>query len=125
MTPLILVVEDEPPVRRVTCAHLERAGFRCLDAETADRAQRILAAGTVPDLMVLDVRLPDVPGPAFALQVHRHHPAIPVLFVSGWIDGLADSTTLAPLRWGFLQKPFSGEALIGGVKRLLAAETRG
>jgi two-component system cell cycle sensor histidine kinase/response regulator CckA len=117
--PLALVVEDEPPVRRVTCQYLADGGFECVDAETSAHALELLAKGTLPDLMVLDVRLPDLPGPALALRVHQQHPGLPVLFVSGWIDGLADAETLAPLRWAFLPKPFTGDQLLQAARGLL------
>jgi len=117
--PLVLVVEDEPVILRVTCHHLEDAGFACVNADTATHALAILAE-TVPDLLVLDIRLPDIPGPELALVIHRRYPTIPVLFVSGWIDGLADAGTLAMLRWEFLQKPFTGEALVAAARRLFA-----
>jgi CheY-like chemotaxis protein len=116
--PLVLVVEDEPVILRVTCHHLEDAGFECVNADTATHALAVLAQ-TVPDLLVLDIRLPDIPGPELALRVHGNYPTIPVLFVSGWIDGLAEAATLEPLRWEFLQKPFTGEALVAAARRLL------
>ncbi len=109
------------PVRRVTCRYLEDAGFDCVDAAHAAHALKLLAAGAIPNLMVLDVRLPDIPGPALALRIHRLLPNIPVLFVSGWIDRLVDPDTLSPLRWEFLQKPFTGDALLARVRQLLSS----
>jgi DNA-binding response OmpR family regulator len=79
----------------------------------------VLSGGTIPDLMVMDIRLPDMPGPEVALRIHERHPHIPVLFVSGWTEGLADAELLASLRWDFLPKPFTGEELINRVRRLL------
>jgi len=119
MPPLVLVVEDEPLVRGVTCRYLAEAGLRCLDAETGQEAIRLVERGAVPDLTVLDIRLPDMPGFAVALRIHQRHPQIPVLFVSGWVDGLADPHTLGDMRWEFLQKPFTGEQLVETAHRLL------
>lgn len=120
MPPLILVVEDEPQVQRVTCQLLEDAGFTCVRADTAADAMAILAAGPIPDLLVVDIRLPDIPGPELALRIHTQYPRIPVLFMSGWIDNLTDATRLGPLRWSFLPKPFTGETLAEAARRLLA-----
>lgn len=119
MPPLILVVEDEPQVARVACQHLAEAGFACMSAASAADAMVMVSAGRVPDLLLLDVRLPDVPGPELALRIHARYPRLPVLFVSGWVDGLTDSAHLEPLRWDFVPKPFTGEALVGAVQRLL------
>ena len=121
--PVILLVEDEPAVQRVTCQYLEEAGMVCLGAHNAAQAMEILGAGRVPDLLILDVRLPDLPGPELALRIHSRYPRIPVLFVSGWVDGLANPGTLEALEWGFLQKPFTGEALIGLVRRMVPARS--
>lgn len=118
MPSLILVVEDEPLIRRVTCHFLESAGFRCISAGTAAEAMELLDGRDDPDLLVLDVRLPDISGPEMALQVRDRHPNLSVLFVSGWVDGLS-SSTLEPLRWDFLPKPFTGEELVKAVHRML------
>ncbi|HEX2219616.1 MAG TPA: response regulator [Gemmatimonadales bacterium] len=121
--PVILLVEDEPAVQRVTCQYLEEAGMVCLAADNAAQAMDILGAGQVPDLLVLDVRLPDLPGPELALRIHSRYPRIPVLFVSGWVDGLANPGTLEALAWGFLQKPYTGEALVERVRRMVPARS--
>jgi two-component system cell cycle sensor histidine kinase/response regulator CckA len=116
---LILVVEDEPQVARVTCQQLVEAGFSCMSAGTASDAMSMVSAERLPDLLLLDVRLPDLPGPELALRIHARYPRVPVLFVSGWIDGLTDAAHLEPLRWDFVPKPFTGEALVAAVRRLL------
>ena len=95
----------------------------CLSADNAAQAMEILGAGRVPDLLILDVRLPDLPGPELALRIHSRYPRIPVLFVSGWIDGLASPGTLEALEWGFLQKPFAGQALVEVVRRMIPASS--
>jgi DNA-binding response OmpR family regulator len=116
--PLVLVVEDEPAVLRVACQYLRDAGFECVNADTGAHALEMLA-DTAPDLLVLDIRLPDLSGPEVALRIHEKHPNTPVLFVSGWIDGLADPVSLEPLHWEFLPKPFTGDDLIATARRLL------
>jgi two-component system cell cycle sensor histidine kinase/response regulator CckA len=117
--PLILVVEDQPLVRNVTCRFLVEGGFSCLAAATAAEALEILDAGQLPSLLVIDVRLPDLPGPELALRIHIQYPRLPVLFVSGWVDGLTNAAHLEPLRWEFLQKPFTSEKILEAVRRLV------
>ena len=121
--PLILVVEDEPQVSRITCQHLAGAGFTCVSAASAADAMDMMSGGRLPDLLLLDVRLPDLPGPELALRIHARYPRIPVLFVSGWVDGLTDAAHFEPLRWDFVPKPFTGDALVGAVRRLLDSVT--
>ncbi len=121
---IILVVDDEPAVRRVTGIYLETAGFRCLGAGTAADALTLLGSGRPPDLMVIDVRLPGLSGPELALEVHARYPSIPVLFVSAWPDTRATVGDAQSLRWDFLPKPYTGEALVGAVLGLLPPTTK-
>jgi len=84
MPPLILVVEDEPSLLRATCRMLKYEGHTCLPAHDAGQTLDLLGSGQIPDLMIMDVRLPGLSGPELALRIHASHPRIPVLFVSGW-----------------------------------------
>jgi CheY-like chemotaxis protein len=119
--PLILVVDDDPMVQGVTRRMLQLAGYSVLTADTAIDALTYLKQGQPPDLAVLDIRLPDLPGTKLALRIHEQQPRIPVLFVSGWPGEQIDPEQLAALRWEFLQKPFSQKALLPAVERLLNA----
>ena len=118
LLPLALVVEDERVVAMVICRHLDLAGYRCLLFGSGAQAMEVVEAGVMPDVMILDIRLPGLQGPEIALRVHQRHPNIPVLFTSGWTNGLTDSTALGTARWEFLPKPFDGEALVSAVRRL-------
>ena len=119
MPPYILVVEDEPLVARTTCRQLEQAGFACTVAGSAAQALELIGGGEVPDLIVLDIRLPDLPGPELALRIHNRYTRVPILFVSGWAGGLADPDKFNQLHWDFLPKPFTGETLGSAVRRML------
>jgi two-component system, cell cycle sensor histidine kinase and response regulator CckA len=121
MPPLILVVEDEPTVRRLACRQLEKAGFDTLAAASAAEATGILDAGQIPELLVLDVRLPDLYGPEFALRIQIRYPRLPVVFISGWPDIGTHRGDLGASQWLFLEKPFSGKALVQAVRDLLAS----
>jgi two-component system C4-dicarboxylate transport response regulator DctD len=120
MQPLVLVVDDEPHVRLVTSRYLEEAGFECIQAGAADEAMAWLDRGRIPDVAVLDIRLPDQSGPELALRIHARFPSIPVLFISAWPEAQSKPEELAPLRWLFVQKPFVGATLKEAVRRLLA-----
>jgi CheY-like chemotaxis protein len=122
VSPLILVVEDEPTVQRATCRMLELEGYVCLPAQDAGEALELLGAGRIPDLMVIDIRLPGMSGPELALRIHTRYPRIPVLFVSGWVDGLADPAQLDRMHWAFLAKPYNPDALVGAAQRMLGIQ---
>jgi FixJ family two-component response regulator len=113
----VVLVVDEPFLSQVACWYLESAGFDCMTAPTG---ATLASHGMAPSVMVLDVHLPDVPGPDLALGVHEVHADIPVLFVSEWAAGVVDPDALSGLRWEFLRKPYKREALIEAVQRLAA-----
>ena len=70
MAQTVLVVEDEVKIRELLRSYLERAGLDVVT--TGSGAEAItLAARAVPDLVILDLRLPDVPGEEVAREVRR------------------------------------------------------
>jgi CheY-like chemotaxis protein len=101
---------------------LELEGYACLPALDAEQAMQVLETGQIPDLMVIDVRLPGISGPELALRVHSRYPRVPVLFVSGWVDGLADPALLDRMHWAFLAKPYNPEALVGAAQQMLGIQ---
>src|SRR5207248_2304008 len=62
----VLVVEDEPDIRRLVVLHLERDGFRCRTATSGSDALREVKTA-IPDLVVLDLMLPELDGLAVCL----------------------------------------------------------
>jgi two-component system, cell cycle sensor histidine kinase and response regulator CckA len=101
---------------------LELEGYVCLPTQDAGEALELLGGGRIPDLMVIDIRLPGMSGPELALRIHTRYPRIPVLFVSGWVDGLADPAQLDRMHWAFLAKPYHPEALVGAAQRMLGIQ---
>jgi two-component system KDP operon response regulator KdpE len=78
--PLILVIEDEAPIRRFLRASLSEQGYRFNEAETAQDGLR-LAASQPPDLIVLDLGLPDQNGLEVLRQI-RDWSSVPIIIVS-------------------------------------------
>jgi two-component system, cell cycle sensor histidine kinase and response regulator CckA len=119
MPRLILLVDDDPLVQGEARRMLQLAGYTCLTADTAIDALTYLKNGPVPDLVILDIRLQDLPGIKLALRIHAQYPQIPILFVSGWAGEAVNPHELVGLRWGSLQKPYTPETLLPAVERLL------
>jgi CheY-like chemotaxis protein len=115
--PTVLVVDDEPQVRALTTRILDQAGFTVAAASSASEALELLVGGV--DLMVLDVRLPDLNGPDLALQVWRRRPALPILFISGWAEPAVSDPGVQALVHDFIPKPFTHDQLLTAVRRLL------
>ena len=117
MPQTVLVVEDETKIRELLRSYLEREGFTVLT--TASGAEAIgLAEHAAPDLIVLDLRLPDVPGEEVAREVRRSS-AVPILMLTA---KSAEDDRIHGLEVGaddYVTKPFSPRELILRVHAIL------
>jgi two-component system alkaline phosphatase synthesis response regulator PhoP len=121
MPPTILTVDDEPDVLELIRFHLTNAGCEVLTATSGRVALETIRARR-PDLVLLDLMLPDIDGFGVC-EILRRQPAtatLPIIIVSAW--STLDSRNLG-LELGaldYLTKPFSPKTLVGRVKRLLS-----
>lgn len=115
---LALIVDDEPAVRSLVCAILQRDGFRTLEAEDGAQAVRVIQeAGEGLHVLVTDIRMPGgVDGLQLADLARESLPALPVVVISGYAD--AERNRRDGLE--FLQKPFQAGALLNAVRRALS-----
>ena len=117
MARTVLVVEDEAKIRDLLRSYLEREGFTVLT--TASGAEAIgLAERAAPDLIVLDLRLPDVPGEEVAREVRRTS-SVPILMLTA---KTAEEDRIRGLEIGaddYVTKPFSPRELILRVHAIL------
>ena len=79
-SPLILLIDDEPPIRRLVHTALSGEGYRVLEAETGTAGVH-LAAQQPPDLVILDLGLPDADGQV-VLQQMREWLKAPIIVLS-------------------------------------------
>ena len=115
----VLLVEDQPIVRRLTRRFLEAAGYRVLDTGEPQAAFG-LAQETDIDLLVTDVVMPNMSGPDLARRIRTFKPSLPVLFMSGFAGHSAlDEVSGAP----FLRKPFTPGELTTTAASLLKAQS--
>jgi CheY-like chemotaxis protein len=122
-TETILLVEDEPAVRRLAARALEEAGYRVLAC--ADGAEAVAVArgekGRI-HLVVSDVVMPGMDGPAVVQEIARVRPDARVLFVSGYLGNANDVLEqLARKGAPVLAKPFTPAALSNAVRSALDA----
>ena len=117
MAATVLVVEDERKLRDLVRSYLERAGFTVLS--TGSGAEAIsMAAGAAPDLVVLDLGLPDVPGETVAGEV-RAAAGTPILMLTA---KSAEEDRIRGLELGaddYVTKPFSPRELVLRVQAIL------
>jgi len=119
-TETVLVAEDDAQVRRLVTRSLEELGYRVLEAEDGAAALETAAQHDGPiHLLVTDVVMPRMGGPALLASLREARPDVEVLFLSGYsTDAVARHGELAP-NAAFLHKPVSAEALALTVRRLL------
>ena len=118
--PLILVVEDEPIVRRTVARMLEADGFNVVEVEHGLAARDLLTQPTFcPDLVLTDLRMPFLNGAELGDVVNKLRPGVPVLYMSGF--GSETRGWLSPevLTSCYIAKPFSREQLLDTVRRCL------
>src|SRR5574341_785491 len=83
----ILLVDDDLPVLKVLRATLVLYGYKVLAADSGTAAVRIAEESGAPiHLLVSDVVLPDMAGPALAERLAAHHPGLPAVYFSGFAD---------------------------------------
>ncbi|MEW5847896.1 MAG: response regulator [Myxococcota bacterium] len=115
----VLVAEDDEAVRRLLRRTLERYGYRVTEAANGEEA--LLAferSGSEFDLLVTDVGMPRMTGPALAEQLRARNPGMPVVFVSGYAR-FSDDTRLHQDRAVFLEKPITPGRLLTAVREML------
>lgn len=117
MAQTVLVVEDEVKIRDLLRSYLERAGLDVMT--TASGAEAIaLVARASPDLLILDLKLPDVPGEEVAREVRRTS-AVPILMLTA---RSSQEDRIRGLELGaddYVTKPFSPRELVLRVQAVL------
>lgn len=118
---VVLVVEDECAVRRMTGHALRMQNFTVLEADSGEMALAILEDTTEEiNAVVSDVLLPGLNGPEWVQKAKETHPGLPVIFVSGFAqDAFIQQNQTEPDSL-FLPKPYSINDLIQKVRTMIA-----
>jgi DNA-binding response OmpR family regulator len=119
--PLVLVVDDDPNVLKLVETLLTRAGMQPILAENAYLAAQALKSKPMPDLMVLDLMLPDVSGIEFLRQMRTKNvfDHLPVLILSALADPAQIREGLSVGADRYLTKPYLANNLITTVQDML------
>jgi two-component system, cell cycle sensor histidine kinase and response regulator CckA len=120
----VLVVEDDHAVRDIITHVLSTHGYRVTVAAHGVEALALVDAGAVVDLVVSDVMMPEMSGPALVEALLQRHPQIRVLFLSGYTEEASALTGVRPASVAFLQKPFSFSALLTKTREVLQGPSR-
>jgi len=121
----ILVVDDDPDAVQLVVRRLQHASHKAHGVHNAADATAFVAEKGTPDIVVLDVEMPDVDGLALLtlLREQTGSPELPAIFLSGRMrpDDIAAGQGLGAI---YLTKPFVGTALIRAIDGIIEAEQR-
>lgn len=120
----ILVVDDEEQIRQSLRGVLSDEGFGVLEAGDGRRARELLRTES-PDLVILDVWLPEIDGISLLEEIKSTHPNLPVIIICGHanIEAAVRATRLGAA--DFIEKPFTLEALLASIERALGQSDAG
>ena len=117
---LVLVVEDDPLVRRTTRRTLERSGYRVVDAENGRVAIELWERlADKPALLLTDLVMPGLSGHQVAAALRAFEPGLRVLYTSGYSADIAGRELELRAGENFVQKPFAQQALLEAMRRCL------
>ncbi len=124
MTKNILIVDDEPSIRMVLRAHLERSGYAVTAAENGAEAISLLERDTF-HLVVSDLRMPEVDGMALLGHCTDQMPGLPVILITahGTVDSAVEAIKLGA--HDYITKPFDKDELLPVIEKALRTEERG
>jgi CheY-like chemotaxis protein len=117
----ILLAEDEEAVRELARLLLEQAGFQVLEAPDGVKALKLWEVHeNEVSLLLTDMVMPNgITGRQLAQKIHQRNPRLPVVYASGYSVELTAPDFCESATEVFLAKPYTGEQLVGAIRRLL------
>ena len=109
---VVLLVDDEPLLRRITARGLREADYDVLEADDGRSALAILRSGATVDIMLSDIMMPRMTGVELGHAVRAEFPAIPILLMSGYPG-------LEPVPFRFIAKPFQIPTLVAAITEVI------
>ncbi len=113
----VLVVDDEPPIRKLLRMGLGTQGYHIIDAPNAKAALDLMA--DEPDLVILDLGLPDMQGLELLRQIRQRREDVPIVVLSSRGDEVAKVEALDLGADDYVTKPFGMEELLARIRAAL------
>jgi CheY-like chemotaxis protein len=118
----VMLVEDDPEVRKVVHTFLSTLGCRVVAASNAEQALMSMESDAAPfDLLLSDIALgPGMRGTRLAAEAQQRFPDLAILLMSGFSSELLDADREVPQSWELLRKPYTRAELARAMARVLA-----
>ena len=113
----VLVVDDEPPIRKLLRMGLETQGYHTMDASNAKTALELMS--DKPDLVILDLGLPDMQGLELLRKIRAAREDLPIVVLSSRGDEVAKVAALDQGADDYVTKPFGMEELLARIRTAL------
>jgi PAS domain S-box-containing protein len=116
----VLLVEDDPRVRRVSLRRLKELGYMVLEADSGPAALKLLDEGAEVDVLFTDIVMSGgMTGIDLAREIHRRRPEVRILLTSGYAEPSVVTGGLLTMGAGWLGKPYSVDELQSKLRALL------
>jgi DNA-binding response OmpR family regulator len=122
----VLVVEDDREVNTLICRLLGQRGFACESAYSAGQCEEILARHGAPDIILMDLELPDMDGAELSVQLRRRASMarVPILVMTGYPQESQLDRVRASGADDHILKPFSPKEMLAKVTEMTGGPTR-
>jgi len=118
--PAVLLVDDDPAILDVVGRYIARCGCRVLTAGTPLEALQLVTATGRVDLLVSDVKMPEMTGPVLYRRLVELLPGLRVIYISGYTGPALPYQEIAADGALFLEKPFTAAQLAATLREALA-----
>ena len=118
----VLVVDDEPDIRKIVRMTLDKAGYQTLEAEDGEKAIEVINTGEnrlMLDVMICDIRMPKINGVEAIAYFQKEYPRVPLIVLTGFPDTEMAASFLRQGVVDYLVKPVEGEKLKATVARAM------
>lgn len=118
----VLVVDDEPDIRKVVRMTLQKAGYEVIEAENGEKAIEAINTGEnrlLLDVLICDIRMPKINGVEAIAYFQQEWPRVPIIVLTGFPDTDMATSFLRSGVVDYLVKPVEGEKLRTAVARAM------
>ncbi len=119
----VLVIDDEPEVRKIVRFALEKQGYDVVEAEDGEKAIETIRSGDnslLTDVIICDVRMPKINGLAAVAFFREQFPSVPIIVLTGYPDMELATSFIKQGVMEYLVKPVEREKLIETVDKAMA-----